>query len=141
MTGSVALSRRITGSGVGPPSNSAALQPGQRAQAPLHPQRLLTEERRPHLAGQVLKREAERTGGRLELELDLADGDLEALAAGLLVLVVGHLLVLILGVRNSRMPSAVQWGGIGLAFNNFETGAPVPLPAAAWFLITALGGG
>lgn len=30
--------------------------------------------------------------------------------------------------------------GIGLAFNNFETGAPVPLPAAAWFLITAVGG-
>lgn len=30
--------------------------------------------------------------------------------------------------------------GIGLGFDNFQTGAPVPLPAAAWFLITALGG-
>jgi hypothetical protein len=30
--------------------------------------------------------------------------------------------------------------GNGFGFDNFETGAPVPLPAAAWFLITALGG-
>jgi hypothetical protein len=30
--------------------------------------------------------------------------------------------------------------GIGLAFDNFDSGAPVPLPAAAWFLMTAIGG-
>jgi hypothetical protein len=30
--------------------------------------------------------------------------------------------------------------GNGFGFDNFDTGAPVPLPAAAWFLITALGG-